>query len=154
MSELTPPREDPQTIAAAEAAAVKQGRGNPAVAIAITQVKNAERLPYAQGVAQERQAFLDLRQSDVARSLRHLFFAERAAAKVPGMRDVKGTEVRKVGVLGAGTMGVGIAALAARAGLEVVLVERDAESLAAGMGRLGALLRLARRAAASCRVSR
>jgi 3-hydroxyacyl-CoA dehydrogenase len=83
----------------------------------------------------ERQAFLQLVRSEQSRTLRSYFFAERAAAKVP---DVPPTTprrpVQKVGVIGAGTMGGGIAMCFANAGIPVVVVERDQSLLERGLG--------------------
>jgi 3-hydroxyacyl-CoA dehydrogenase len=83
----------------------------------------------------ERQAFLQLVRSPQSRALRTYFFAERAAAKIP---DVPVTTprrpVQKVGVVGAGTMGGGIAMCFANAGIPVVVVEREQSLLERGLG--------------------
>ncbi len=67
--------------------------------------------------------------------MRHVFFAERAARKIPGIgKDVKPRTIAKAGVLGAGTMGGGIAMNFANAGIPVTLVEQSQENLDRGMG--------------------
>lgn len=79
----------------------------------------------ARGLEFERDAFLKLRASDEARALRYHFFAERAAARPSQLRKVASFPVERVGVVGGGTMGVGIAAAFRQGGFPVVLVERD-----------------------------
>ena len=88
-------------------------------------------LPIAQGMAEERRLFRECMDSPQRAGLIHAFFAERAVAKIP---EAKATprEVSKVGVIGAGTMGAGIATAALIAGLSVRLNERDAEALERG----------------------
>ncbi|MFG1307510.1 FAD-dependent oxidoreductase, partial [Xanthobacter autotrophicus] len=94
---------------------------------------------FATGLALERAAFLALRESAEARALRHLFFAEREATKVPGLESVAPRPLEAVAVIGAGTMGAGIAVALADAGLSVTLVERDGEAAAAGLQRVADL---------------
>jgi 3-hydroxyacyl-CoA dehydrogenase len=87
-------------------------------------------------LALSRVRFEECRRSNASRALRHLFFAERDAR-------ADGREVRTVGVLGAGTMGAGIAISLATAGLNVVLVDTKPEALAAGMDRMRGTLKTA-----------
>ena len=96
-------------------------------------VRAAWELPYAEGIAKERATFMELLSGDQSSSMRHIFFAERAAAKAP--KDVSGTprEVKKVGVLGAGTMGGGISMTYVEAGFPVVLLEMTDEALDRGL---------------------
>jgi 3-hydroxyacyl-CoA dehydrogenase len=68
--------------------------------------------------------------------LRHLFFAEGEAAKVPGLETIEPRGISRVGVIGAGTMGVGICACFADAGLDVTLIDQDEASIKRGIGRL------------------
>ncbi|WP_017761938.1 3-hydroxyacyl-CoA dehydrogenase, partial [Pseudacidovorax intermedius] len=89
----------------------------------------------ADGEATEARLFEQLRVSPESQALRHLFFAERQAARIPGLpRDTALRPVRRVGILGAGTMGGGIAMNFANVGLPVTLVEASAEALARGLG--------------------
>jgi 3-hydroxyacyl-CoA dehydrogenase len=90
--------------------------------------------PFDDGVRAERDLFLALMQSPESRALRHVFSAERAAAKIPGLPE--GTEARKiakVGVIGAGTMGGGITMNFLNAGIPVVLLEMKQEALDKGL---------------------
>ena len=91
--------------------------------------------PFSEGLKIEREAFIDCMRSPQSAALRHMFFAERAAAKVHGLsRDTPLRDVNKVAVIGAGTMGSGIAMNFANAGMQVVLLEVDGEALARGLG--------------------
>ena len=94
----------------------------------------------------EREHFLTCRASQQCRAMRHVFRAERATMKVPEFEQTASTRpVRRVGVVGAGTMGAGIALSFARAALPVQLLEASEEALAAGIerltGRLGSSVR-------------
>ena len=134
----------PETEAVIEAAGVKtlaQAQGDRAVAAAIASVRKAATLPFAQALAEERAVFQDLRQSREAVAKRYLFFAEREAARVADIRNAKARTIGRVGIVGAGTMGVGIAMCFLDAGVAISLVERDAASLEAGIERLGAAYR-------------
>ncbi|TPE47478.1 3-hydroxyacyl-CoA dehydrogenase NAD-binding domain-containing protein [Amaricoccus solimangrovi] len=129
------PDASPEAIEAAAAAALKAGRGRPAVRAAIAAITVAAETPIDEGLAAERAAFQELRTSREARALRHQFFAEREAAKLPGL-DAKPRPLARVAVLGAGTMGTGIAISSLDAGLPVTLVEQDAAALDRGRARI------------------
>ncbi len=91
--------------------------------------------PFAEGSAVEEAAFLRLLASAPSRAQRHVFLAERAAARIPGLAgDVAVRPVSKVGILGVGTMGGGIAMTFANAGFDVVLVETSRAALERGIG--------------------
>lgn len=95
--------------------------------------------PFEQGLQFERELFLRLMQTPESRALRHAFGAERAAAHVDGMAP--GTvpwEIRRAGVIGAGTMGSGIAMVFANAGVPVALLETSQEALDRGMNSIRA----------------
>jgi 3-hydroxyacyl-CoA dehydrogenase len=95
--------------------------------------------PFAEGEATEARLFEALRLSPESRALRHLFFAERQAAKIPGLgRDVVLRPVRSVGIVGAGTMGGGIAMNFANAGIPVRLIETTQAALDRGLGTIRA----------------
>ena len=97
-------------------------------------VEAAVTLPFDQGMQRERQAFFDGTNSPQRAGLIHSFFAEREVAKVPGLsRDVRPRGIGKVGVIGAGTMGGGIAMCFANAGLPVTLVEMKQDALDRGV---------------------
>lgn len=121
---------------AQEAAIAKRARGEVAPLKALASLRNAAEQNFADAMAFERATFLDLRGSDQATALRHVFFAERAAPKPPEYDGVEALPIRKVGVVGGGTMGAGIAAALRDAGLPVVLVERDQAALDRGLANL------------------
>ena len=127
----------------AEQPSAKPHRKQPApgVAEAIRLVELAAITRFEDGLAEERKTFLALRESPAAKALRHVFFAERAAERVPGLQMVKPRTVNRVGVIGAGTMGAAIAVNFADAGYPVDLVERDADSSRAGWARLADIYR-------------
>ncbi|OYU98744.1 MAG: 3-hydroxyacyl-CoA dehydrogenase [Burkholderiales bacterium PBB5] len=95
----------------------------------------ASRKPFEQGVAAEREGFLFLMASPESKALRHVFTGERAAAKIPGLpADTPLRDIKKVGVIGAGTMGGGITMNFLNAGIPVVLLEMKQEALDKGLG--------------------
>ena len=100
----------------------------------IESVRNAFELPFADGMQRERELFEALIVGDESRAQRHVFFAEREAAKVPGMPpDVHPRTIARAAVIGAGTMGGGIAMSFANAGIPVTLVETSQEALRRGL---------------------
>ncbi len=111
----------------------KRARGAIAPLKALECIETAYALPFAEGIAKERETFSELVISDQSKALRHIFFAERLAAKPPA--DVSGSPrpVNSVGIIGGGTMGGGIAMTFADAGIPVTIVERDAESSKRGI---------------------
>ncbi|PWS36487.1 3-hydroxyacyl-CoA dehydrogenase [Falsiroseomonas bella] len=124
----------------AEAAALaKRAATEPQVAAMIACVRAAFEKPFAEALAEERQAFLDLLQDPRSKALRHVFFAEREAAKIANLPE--GTKPRKVeraAVLGAGTMGAGIAMCFANAGIPVRVIETDEAAMKRGLDRIRA----------------
>lgn len=105
--------------------ALKTGKGQIAPATAVRAVQAASELPFKEGLARERELFSGLMASPQREGLIHAFFAERAVAKLPELKDVAPRELATVGVIGGGTMGAGIATSALLSGLTVVLVERE-----------------------------
>lgn len=91
----------------------------------------ASTLPLAEGLKIERQAFMDALATPQSKGLIHAFFAERAVADIPE-KDAVPRDVTRIGVIGGGTMGSGIATSALLAGYEVTLVEVSSEALARG----------------------
>jgi 3-hydroxyacyl-CoA dehydrogenase len=92
-------------------------------------------MDFDEALKAERAAFVRLVQGDQSRAQRHLFFAEREAAKVPGIdKDVQPRPVKKAGVIGAGTMGGGIAMVLANGGIPVTMLEMNMEALKRGLG--------------------
>ncbi|WP_246225797.1 3-hydroxyacyl-CoA dehydrogenase NAD-binding domain-containing protein [Chelativorans xinjiangense] len=138
--ELALPAEDPQVIDEAADKALSRARGRAAPAEAVRLVRRAGERSLAEGLADERATFLRLRDSDQAKALRHVFFAERAAAKVPGLEGVEPRMVQTIGVVGSGLMGSGIAVSALNAGYRVIVVEQNAEAAEKGFDRIAGLL--------------
>ena len=100
----------------------------------IESVKNAAELPFAEGMKKEREIFLELQASDQSKAQRHVFFAEREVVRIPGLPDDQPTRaITSVGVLGAGTMGGGIAMCFANAGIPVKLLDVKQEFLDKGL---------------------
>jgi 3-hydroxyacyl-CoA dehydrogenase len=131
-----PLAEDPAAIAEAEKAALKS-RGLEAPLAAIEAVKAAGS---KEGFRKEREIFLKLLGSSQSRALRHVFFAEREAAKIPDVpRETPTREIASAGVVGCGTMGGGIAMSFANAGTPVVIVESDAGALERGLEKIRGL---------------
>ncbi|TIP12762.1 3-hydroxyacyl-CoA dehydrogenase NAD-binding domain-containing protein [Mesorhizobium sp.] len=95
-------------------------------------VRNAITLGFDEALAAERELFVKLVGGDQSRAQRHLFFAEREAAKVPG-KDIVRRKIARVGVIGAGTMGGGIAMAFANGGYPVTLLETSREALERGL---------------------
>lgn len=116
-------------------AIAKRAKGEVAPLRALDCLRMAAEKPFAEAMAHERATFLELRASDQAAALRHIFFAERAAPK-PAHLDAKPRDIRSAAVIGGGTMGAGIAAALRDAGLPVTLIERDAEAVARGLANL------------------
>jgi 3-hydroxyacyl-CoA dehydrogenase len=101
----------------------------------IVEAVQASTLPFAEGEAIEARLFEELRRSPESKAMRHLFFAERQAARIPELpRDTALRPVRSIGVLGAGTMGGGIAMNFVNAGIPTVLVETSQVALDRGLG--------------------
>jgi 3-hydroxyacyl-CoA dehydrogenase len=131
------PAADPGQIESAAASALKAGKRRPAVQAAIDSVRKSAALPIDQALAAEREMFQQLRVSREAAALRHVFFAERESAKHPHLHDAPQRIVQQVAVIGAGTMGSGIAIAALDAGLSVLLLEQDQAALERGAARIG-----------------
>jgi 3-hydroxyacyl-CoA dehydrogenase len=91
--------------------------------------------PYAEGVLDERRLFMELMTGTQARAQQYFFFAERKAAKIDGLpEDTKPRDIRRVGVIGAGTMGGGISMNFLSAGVPVTIVEMEQAALDRGTG--------------------
>jgi 3-hydroxyacyl-CoA dehydrogenase len=112
----------------------KRARGLEAPIACVQAVRNAATLPFAEGVKAERDLFMKLVMSDQSKAQRHVFFAERAAKKVPDMPgSTAARKVEKVAVIGGGTMGRGIAMSFADAGIPATLIDMSPEALAKAM---------------------
>jgi 3-hydroxyacyl-CoA dehydrogenase len=94
----------------------------------------AVNLPFDAGIAEERRLFQELVTSDQSKAQRYFFFAEREAAKVPGLSpDAKPVEIKSAAIIGAGTMGGGITMNFANVGIPVTLIEQDQKGLDRGL---------------------
>ncbi|WP_018633767.1 FAD-dependent oxidoreductase [Neomegalonema perideroedes] len=127
---------EPGFWAEQESAAAKRAKGEAAPLRALASLRKAAEAPFAEAMAFERATFLDLRGSEQAAALRAVFFAERAAPRPVHLKGVEPKALKRVGVIGGGTMGAGIAAALRDAGFSVTLIERDAEALARGEANL------------------
>ncbi|MGD8788703.1 MAG: 3-hydroxyacyl-CoA dehydrogenase NAD-binding domain-containing protein [Burkholderiales bacterium] len=136
-SQLKPSTDlDPEAfIEAARQKVAKAWRGYPAPLAIVECVKAALTLPFDKGLSVERAEFSKLVKSNESKSLRHLFFAERQAAKIADVpADTPLREIKSAAVIGAGTMGGGITMNFANAGIPVTIVEASQEALDRGMG--------------------
>ena len=97
-------------------------------------VEAAVQLDFESGLEREQELFKDLMKGTQSKAQQYYFFAERAALKIPGLpKDTKSIDIATCGVLGAGTMGGGIAMNFANTGIPVTIVERDSEALERGL---------------------
>ena len=119
----------------AEAAELtKKARGLEAPLACARSVRNSITMSFDDALAAERDLFVTLVTGDQSRAQRHLFFAEREAAKVDGVgKDVKPREIRRAAVIGAGTMGGGIAMSFVNGGVPVTLLEMSDAALDKGL---------------------
>jgi 3-hydroxyacyl-CoA dehydrogenase len=119
-------------IEAARLATAKKSRGLFSPLKIVEAVQGAVDLPFDEGLALERKLFLACLDSPQRAGLVHAFFAEREAAKSPETQSSQPRPVARIGVVGGGTMGAGIAVSCLDAGLPVTMIERDDEALARG----------------------
>ena len=113
----------------------KKSRGQQAPQSAVNSIENAFTLPLNEAMVKEREYFVDCRGSAQSRAMRHAFFAEKTAAKLMISGETKPTpaEIKSIAVIGAGTMGGGIAMCFANAGISVTLLEMNQSNLAKGI---------------------
>lgn len=130
------PKSDPKALEATQARLARKG-STAAIAAVADAVRGAETLEFDAAMKTERALFEEALKSDRFGALRHVFFAERTAARVEGAAaDAKPRPVSKVGVIGAGTMGAGIAMAFANSGFTVTITETSAEALERGLARV------------------
>jgi 3-hydroxyacyl-CoA dehydrogenase len=131
---LHPARDNPKIFADFRSNNAKVLRGFKAPENIIKAVEAAVSLPFEEGMKREAELFVELVTSVESAAQRHMFFAQRAATKVPGIgADVPVQKVQSVSVIGAGTMGGGIAMNFLNIGLPVTIVERSQEALDRGV---------------------
>jgi len=125
---------DAQALAAVKAAVTKRARGLMAPLKAIEAVEAAQ-LSFEKGLQREAEIFTECLFSEQSKALIHVFFGEREASKIPGIgKEITKLPIRQAAVVGAGTMGGGIAMNYANAGIPVLLKETTQELLDRGLG--------------------
>jgi len=126
-------------FADAAEALTRRLRGRDAPAACIEAVRNAIVLPFDEGLKREAELFGRLVGGDQSKAQRHIFFAEREAAKIPDMPEAtRSRPIAQGAVIGAGTMGGGIAMCFANAGIPVTIVETGRDLLQKGLDRVAA----------------
>jgi 3-hydroxyacyl-CoA dehydrogenase len=130
--DIATPASLPESIASASQKALKLGKNRPNLHQAIEMIANAMTLPIDQGLAIEREVFQGLRVGTEAKALRHQFFAERKLFKAMGGDKQKPKAIERVAVIGAGTMGSGIAMACLSAGYTVLMLDQNEVALASG----------------------
>jgi 3-hydroxyacyl-CoA dehydrogenase len=114
--------------------ATRRMRGQESPHEAIGSVIDGLEMPYDQAVAADRERFKRCKDSDQSKALRYAFFAEREAAKIPGVgKEIQPRPVERGAVIGAGTMGGGIVMCFANAGIPVTAIETSQEALDRGL---------------------
>ena len=128
-------RGKPEIFADFRKANAKKFRGFMAPENNIKCIEAAVNLPFDEGLQEERKLFMELMSGSQSAAQRYVFFAERQAAKIPDVPDDTPTiPIKKVGVIGAGTMGGGIAMNFLNAGIPVTIIEAKPENLERGVG--------------------
>ncbi|GAA4219528.1 3-hydroxyacyl-CoA dehydrogenase [Sagittula marina] len=128
VGDLPCPAYDADAFDAARTLWTRKARGEVAPLTAIDAVEAATRLPFDEGIKEERRLFLSLMETPQRAGMIHAFFNDRKVSKLPELKGVAPREIASVGVIGGGTMGAGIATACLLAGLPVTLVERDEAS--------------------------
>ena len=134
---LAEAKEDPGMFDAMRQKIARRARNQTAPYHCIKCVEAAVSMPLEQGLARERELFDELREGDETKALKYVFWAEREAAKIPDVpRDTPTKEIDSAAVIGAGTMGGGIAMCFANVGIPVKVLERDRETLDKGLAKV------------------
>ncbi len=132
--DLQAKKEDPDLFSNFEKSIARKQRGFKAPFHCIKAVQAAVELPFDEGMKRERELFAELLVSPESRAQRHVFFAEREVAKVPGLpKDTPKRDINQVAVIGAGTMGGGIAMNFANAGIPAKILEVKEDALEKGI---------------------
>ncbi|WP_102126705.1 3-hydroxyacyl-CoA dehydrogenase NAD-binding domain-containing protein [Deinococcus planocerae] len=135
VSERTVTDASPEVFAAAREGIRKTHRGQLSPGYIVDLAEMAATQPFAVGWEAEARLFMDAKDSPQSRGLRHIFFAERESAKIPGLgKDTPTTDIKQAGIIGAGTMGGGIAMNFLNVGIPVTIVETSQEALDRGLG--------------------
>jgi 3-hydroxyacyl-CoA dehydrogenase len=123
--DIAVPQEPDEAVDSAVAQALKRGRGRPNIEEAIRLVRLCGTTASPEALADERGVFQRLRVAPDAFALRYLFFSERRSGAVEGIDASLARKIERIGIVGGGTMGQGIARAALGAGFQVLLAERD-----------------------------
>ncbi|QKM65716.1 3-hydroxyacyl-CoA dehydrogenase [Polynucleobacter tropicus] len=134
--DLVTPKANDADVVVASQKALKAGKNRPNIQKAIEMICNSVSMPIDQALALERATFQDLRVSTEAKALRHQFFAERKLFRTFDADDVKPIELKHIAVIGAGTMGTGIAIACLTAGYEVLLLDQNEAALTNGSNKV------------------
>ena len=141
---LAAAKADPSVIDRAVAKQLQRLRGLPAPKACVDAVRAAVTMPFEEGQKKELALFMELLGSPESKAQRHVFFAEREAAKLPDMpADTKEKPIARAVVIGAGTMGGGIAMCFANAGIPVRVIETEQAALTRGLDRVAENYRIA-----------
>ena len=128
---------DPGMFDAMRKSIAKKARNQKAPYHCIASIEAATTLPFDEGIQNERRLFSELENADEAKALRYAFFAEREAGRIPDLpKDLKLPAIKSAAVIGAGTMGGGIAMSFADFGVPVKILEATQEALDKGMQRI------------------
>ncbi|MAV47917.1 MAG: 3-hydroxyacyl-CoA dehydrogenase [Alphaproteobacteria bacterium TMED89] len=135
VAELPNPTAPEGYFEAARAQIEKKARGQMSPILGLQAVQAAVDLAFDEGMKRERALFIDGMASDQSRGLIHAFFGEREVAKIPGLDpEAQPRDVKTAAIIGAGTMGGGIAMCFANAGIPVTVLEQSQEALDKGLG--------------------
>lgn len=118
----------------------KKARGQLSPVLCAEAVIASTEMPFADGVARERELFMELMNSPQRDALIHVFFADREVGKVPELKSAEPRPLQQAAVIGGGTMGSGITVSMLFAGLPVTMIERDEESAARGRANVEKIL--------------
>jgi 3-hydroxyacyl-CoA dehydrogenase len=130
---VEPASATPEIIERLKKSAAKQYPNRLAPLTAVEAISAEARLPFEAGLEYETELANQAKATDESRALVHVFFAERATRKVPGLGSASARPVRSAAVVGSGTMGGGIAICFANAGLPVLVLDSDRQALDRGL---------------------
>lgn len=134
---LTLNEADRELISKARSNLAKKTRGESAPQRIIDCIEASAELDFDAGLKRERELFMACMEDPQSAALRHMFFAERAAAKIDSIdTSVEPAKIQRVGIIGAGTMGGGIAMCFAQAGIQVTLIDMSDEAVTAGISKI------------------
>lgn len=125
VSEMPGPAPEAEAMAALRDKVARAHPGEIAQVTALDAAALTAELPFAEGLAGERRLFLPLYESPQRAALVHAFFSERKVAQLPELKGIQPRPIARIGVIGGGTMGAGIAVAALLNRLDVTLIERD-----------------------------